>query len=75
MLPPRIELRSTTTNAVNGTGELKTDIIFLAWCKKSLKNIFFNFCSEKQYCRDREVFEKTIYHKHELDNYKCISLS
>lgn len=68
MLPPQIELRSTTTIAVNGTGELKTDVIFVAWCKKSLKFGFFNLCTEKQFCcAVREVFKQTIYHKHELD--------
>lgn len=50
MLPPRIELRSTLqlqSQLINGTGELKTDVIFVAWCKKSLKHIFFLICALK----------------------------
>lgn len=36
----RTAIDIATTNAVNGTGELKTDVIFVAWCKKSLKFVF-----------------------------------
>lgn len=53
----RTAIDIATTIAVNGTGELKADVIFVAWCKKSLKH-FFNLCTEKQYCcAVREVFK------------------